>query len=283
MTKVGIVCDSTCDMGTEWIDAHELVTVPLKVTFGDETFRDWLDMSSEQFFARLARSSVLPKTSQPSPAQFLEAYERLAASGCDQIVSIHCSAALSGTYTSALIAADTAPIPVRVIDTCTASAGKALLIEAAVVARDTGADAAGVEAAVRSAMSTSHIYFALDTLDYFVKGGRAGRVAGLAVHLLKIKPVLTVTPEGTITLHKRLRGTARTIREMAEVVRAASVNTPVRIAMFHSVAPELIERLLKALDAAGARYTMLDAYQTGAVIGTYAGPRALGIAFYSVP
>lgn len=279
MSKVGIVCDSTCDMGPEWLAEHQVVMVPLKVSFGPETYDDWVDLAAERFYELLASSPALPKTSQPAPAQFQAAYESLARAGCDQIVSIHLAAALSGTYASAVLAAESSPVPVTVIDTFSVSVGMGLVLEAAIAARDAGADAMGVERAAREVMATLHVYCALDTLDYLVKGGRAGRAAALAADLLKIKPVLYFDEKGAVGLHKKVRGTRRAIAEMAAVAAAAAEGRPLRIAILHSLATDLVDRLIAALDEAGVRYSVLAVRPTGAVIGTYSGPRALGIAF----
>jgi len=187
MNRIGIVCDSTCDVGASWCEAHDVVMVPLKITFGDETFLDWIDLTTSQFYDKLRVAETLPKTSQPSPAEFAEAYSRLAAGGCSGIVSVHLSAALSGTIESANIAAGMADVPVRVVDTRSASMGVALPLIAAVEARSDGADLDGVELAATAAVDAGHTLFALDTLEYLVKGGRAGKAQGFAASMLGIK------------------------------------------------------------------------------------------------
>ncbi|MRR11081.1 DegV family EDD domain-containing protein, partial [bacterium] len=93
MSKVGIVCDSTCDLGPVWLQEHDVVMVPLKVNFGETTYLDWVDLTPNEFYAKLASSDVLPKTSQPSPADFATVYRDLIDSGCEEIVSIHLTAA----------------------------------------------------------------------------------------------------------------------------------------------------------------------------------------------
>lgn len=283
MSTVGIVCDSTCDLGPDWLAAHDVVMVPLKVLFGEDTYLDWIDLSPEAFYAKLATAPVLPKTSQPSPAEFSAVYDALAEKGCDGIVSIHLTSALSGTFESATLAAATSKVPVEVIDTRTVSAGESLVVEAAVNARLAGGDTGAVAAAARHVVETQHLFFALDTLEYLVKGGRAGKAQGLAASVLNIKPVLTFSPEGTIEPYKKVKGTKKAIAEMAERVAEDSRETPVRAAFLNSIAPALAEELRQALDDAGARYTLDHVASVGAVIGTYAGPGAVGIAYYPEP
>lgn len=279
MHRIGIVCDSTCDLGPQWLAERDVVMVPLKVTFGSETFLDYVELTPEAFYERLAKASDLPKTSQPSPADFAEVYQRLADSGCSGIVSIHLSSPLSGTIESATMAAGMVDVPVRVVDTLTVSAAEALAIDAAIGARDAGGDLDAVEAAAREVVKGARLLFALDTLDYLVKGGRAGKAQGLAAALLNIKPVLTINAEGIIEPFKKAKGMKKAIGEIATAVAEASVDAPVKMVLLHAQAPDLVEELTAAIDAAGARYEVAHVVSVGAVIGTYAGPRAIGAAF----
>jgi DegV family protein with EDD domain len=283
MTKIGIVCDSTCDLGPEWLADHDIIMVPLKVTFGTETFLDWTELTPAAFYERLAAADALPKTSQPSPADFDAVYRRLADEGCTGIVSVHLTSALSGTIESAIMAANDSPIPVRIVDTRVVSAATALVVDAAHVAREGGADLDGVEAAAQAAADNVRILFALDTLDYLVKGGRAGKAQGLAASLLNIKPVLTFNSDGIIEPFKKAKGMKKAIAEIAAQVAEASADGPVKLGLLHAQAPDLVAELRAALDTAGARYELLHTVGVGAVIGTYAGPRAIGAAFYRLP
>ena len=221
MSKVGLVTDSVCDLGPDWLKEHDVVMVPLKVNFGATTYLDWIDLTPEAFYALLASAKELPKTSQPSPADFTVVYKALADQGCTGIVSIHLTAALSGTIESALIAAKTAPIPVRVINTLTVTIGEGLALIAAIEARDAGGDADAVEAAARYVVDNSRTLFALDTLDYLVKGGRAGKAQGLAATVLNIKPVLMFNRDGIIEPYKKVKGTKKALAEIAAAVAEA--------------------------------------------------------------
>lgn len=254
MPKVGIVCDSTCDMGPRWLAENDVVMVPLKVLFGETTYLDWVDLTPEDFFEKLKAAPSLPKTSQPSPADFTAVYQSLADSGCDEIVSIHLTAALSGTHESAILAAASSPIPVRVVDTKTVSAAVALAVRAALASRAAGGDGAAVEAAARQVADTDRLLFALDTLDYLVKGGRAGKAQGLAASLLNIKPVLTFDDDGIIEPFKKVKGTKKALSEIAAQVALDSKDGRVRAAFLHSLAPHLVADLREALDKAGADY-----------------------------
>ena len=280
MGKVGIVCDSTCDLDQAYYEANDVTMVPLKVMFGQESFLDWVELLPDEFYRRLPEAAELPTTSQPSPADFTAAYERLASDGCEEIVSVHLSAPLSGTFQSATIAAETSSVPVRVVDTKVVAAATGLCLMAAVEARASGADAAAVEKAATDAASAVRIFFVLDTLEYLVKGGRAGKASGLAASLLNIKPILTFNPEGTIEPFSKVKGTAKALASLAEHVAAASKELgKLRLVVFHAVSPEMAAALTAALDLAGADYTLDSTGTVGSVIGTYAGPKAVGCAY----
>ena len=281
--RVGIVTDSTSDLPPEELASLGVIMVPLTVHFGDEHVRDWLDMTAEQFYPRLAAFDGLPTTSQPSPADFTEAYTRFAEQGVDEIVSIHLSAALSGTYESAMLAAKTSPVPVRVINGRSASQGTGLIVKAAVTARDAGGNAAAVEATALNVADECRLFFLLDTLDYLVKGGRAGKAAGLAASLLNIKPVLEVNQEGIIEPYKKVRGKAQAIAALAQHVAEESASKgTLRVALLHACCPEAAQELEDAIVAAGADVEWASHGAIGAVIGVYTGPGAIGCAYYPI-
>lgn len=280
MSRIGIVSDSTCDLGPSWCEEHDVVMVPLKVTFGDETFLDWIDLSPSRFYDKLRAAETLPKTSQPSPAEFAEAYSRLAAEGCSGIVSLHLSGAISGTIESANVAAGMVDVPVRIVDTHSASVGVALPLIAAVDARSSGADLDGVEEAATAAAGAQHTLFALDTLEYLVKGGRAGKAQGLAASMLSIKLVLMFDADGVIGPYKKVKGTKKAIQEIAAAVAGAGADGTVRVGLVRGETPEPAEELAAAIDATGAKWERVADVRVGGVIGTYVGPRVVGAAFY---
>lgn len=279
MPRIAIVTDSTCDLGPAALAARNVTMVPLKVHFGDETFSDWTDLKPADFYPRLRASVKLPTTSQPTPGEFAEVYQRLADEGAEGIVSIHLSAKLSGTYESATMAASTAPIPVRVVDTQFVSCGMDFAIDAACAVRDADGYLDGVEKAAVDAAGKTELYFVLDTLDYLVKGGRAGRAQGMAAALLNIKPVLQVTG-GVIEPFKKSKGTQKAIREMAEHVAERSRKLgPLKIVVVNAVAENLADELANAIRSAGTDIAEVSHSTIGAVIGTHVGPRAVGVGY----
>jgi DegV family protein with EDD domain len=252
--------------------------VPLKVHFGDETFCDWVDLTPATFYPKLRAAAQLPTTSQPTPGEFAEVYRRLADEGAEGIVSIHLSAKLSGTFESATMAASTAPVPVRVVDSTLVSGAIGLIVDAACVVRDADGYLDAVEKVALEASARTELFFVLDTLDYLVKGGRAGRTQGMAAALLNIKPVLQVTG-GLIEQFKKCKGTSKALREMAQHVAERSKKLgPLKIVVIHAVAESLADELGNAIRSAGTEIAEMSYDEIGSVIGTHVGPRAVGVA-----
>lgn len=283
MPKVGLVTDSTCDLEPVRLAELGVEMVPLTVHFGDEHFRDWIDLHPTEFYERLAKAAELPTTSQPSPAAFADAYKRLAEQGAEEIVVIALSAALSGTYESAVLASRDVRVQVRVIDGRSASQGTALLVMAAAEARDAGASCADIEARVNEVGRASRLFFLLDTLEYLVKGGRAGKATGLAASLLNIKPVLEVNAEGVIEPFKKVRGRQQAVAALAQHVAEDSRNRGrLRVALLHANIEGEATELEAALAAASADIEIVSRGVIGAVIGTYTGPGAVGVAYHPI-
>lgn len=283
MARVGIVTDSTCDLELAEYDRLGVSMVPLKVLFGEESFRDWVDLDPADFYVKLAASPTLPKTSQPSPADFTAAYQKLADEGCDGIVSIHLSAALSGTCASALMAAEDAPVPVHVVDTKKATQAVALVVKAACEARDEGLDAEQVAKRALDVTEKTRLFFVVDTLDNLVKGGRAGKAQGLAAALLNIKPVLEVNSDGIVAPFKKVKGRKKALAEVAaHVAEEARALGPMRLALLHACTDDCAADLRQEIEAAGAGLEVEWTGVVGAVIGTYAGPGAVGCAYYPI-
>jgi DegV family protein with EDD domain len=283
MPRVGIVTDSTCDIEPSRLAALDVEMVPLTVHFGDTHYRDWIDLTPAEFYPKLAGASALPTTSQPSPAAFAAAYAKLAQQGCAEIVVITLSSALSGTFESATLAAKDARVPIRIVDGRKASQGTGLMVLAAVEARTSGADAAAVEARAIEVAASVRLFFLLDTLEFLVKGGRAGKATGLAASLLNIKPVLEVNSDGIIEPFKKVRGRSQAVAALAQHVAEESRSRGrLRVALLHAQLEGEATEMREALATAGVDMEIVSDGVIGAVIGTYTGPGAVGVAYYPV-
>ncbi len=270
--RFAVVTDSTADLPDEWRDRYGIEVVPLKVIFGKESFRDRVDMTDEEFFRRLASSSTLPTTSAPSPGEFAEVYRKLARDH-DGCISIHIGAKLSATAEAARVGAEAVEgFKVKVVDSQTVSMPIAFLCRIA-------AESATLEeaiAAIEQRVPKCRVLALLDTLRYLEMGGRLSRAAAMIGTMLDVKPLLLVTEHAEIKPVDRVRTRSRAIPRMIEFFRSEQ---PVEhLAVMHAEAPKDAERLAADLRREfPEREIMLG--QIGCVLGTHAGPRAMGIVY----
>jgi len=266
-----VVTDSTADLPDEWRDRYAIEVVPLKVLFGKETFRDRVDMTDEQFFARLAASSSLPTTSAPSPGEFADVYTRLAQDH-DGCISIHIGEQLSATAEAARVGASSVDgFPVNVIDSQTVSMPIAFLCR---IAAQTASLAEATEA-VQRRVPRSRVLALLDTLRYVEMGGRLSRAQAMIGTMLDLKPLLLVA-DREIKSVDRVRTRSRAIPRMIEFFRT---EMPVEThAVMRAQAPGDAEQIAREL-----RRELPDMEipvgQIGCVLGTHTGPKALGLVY----
>ena len=266
-----MVTDSTSDVPDEWRERYDIEVVPLKVLFGEETFRDGVDMSNEQFFARLATSTKLPTTSAPSPGDFAEMYTRLAKDH-DGCISIHIARSLSATAESARLGAQSVEgFPVEVIDSETVSMPMAFLCRVAAEC----ATLKEAAAAVQKRIPQSRVLALLDTLRYVEMGGRVSRAQAMIGTMLDLKPLLLMV-DGEIKSLDRVRTRSRAIPRMVEYF---DKDSPVEhVGVVHAQAPDEAEQI-----AAGLRGRLpgfeVPVGQIGCVLGTHVGPKALGLVY----
>jgi fatty acid kinase fatty acid binding subunit len=266
-----VVTDSTADLPDEWRRRFEIEVVPLKVLFGEETFRDRVDMTDDEFFRRLESSTKLPTTSAPSPGEFAEVYRKLARDH-DGCISIHLGAQLSATVEAARVGAESVEgFPVRVIDSQTVTMPIAFLCR--VAAESSTLDEAAT--AVEQRVPKCRVLALLDTLRYVEMGGRVSRAQAMIGTMLDLKPLLLVA-DREIKSVDRVRTRSRAIPRMIEYFRN---ELPVeRVGVVHAQAPEEAEAI-----AAGLRKELpgqeITIGQIGCVLGTHAGPRALGLVY----
>lgn len=266
-----VVTDSTADLPDEWRARYDVEVVPLKVLFGQETFRDRVDMTDEQFFARLGASTSLPTTSAPSPGEFADVYRRLAKNH-DGCISIHIGAQLSATAEAARVGASSVEgFPVNVVDSETVSMPIAFLCR--IAAESATLDEA--TAAVKRRVPKSRVLALLDTLRYVEMGGRVSRAQAMIGTMLDLKPLLLVANK-EIKSVDRVRTRSRAIPRMVEFFRT---EMPVEtLAVMHAQAPDEAREIASQL-----RTELPDmdipVGQIGCVLGTHTGPKALGLVY----
>ena len=276
--NTAIVLDSTADFPQARERFANWRMVPLYVRFGDESRRDYVEIGPEEFYARLRTVTELPTTSQPTPGDFLAAYEELAE--YERIYSLQISATLSGTFESARTAASQLGDKVRVVDTGTASAAIAMLGFAIQRRLERGTSDDEIDALVERYKSDAELIFTVDTLEFLQKGGRIGKAAAFAGNLLHIKPILTIQG-GEVLPVKRVRGNQKAVQEFARAFTEGSRDTPnLHVGIAHADAPDR-EQTLRALVADLRPQAQIDVATTlGAVVGTHAGPGTVGFFWF---
>jgi DegV family protein with EDD domain len=272
---VRIVTDSTADLTQEQQRAAGITVVPLNVHFGDQVFRDHVDLSTDDFFRRLEAAPQLPRTSQPSVGAFEEAYRTLRQGG-DEIVSVHLSSKVSGTYNSALMAAHSVgDSAIEVVDSLSTSMALGFMaLEGAKLAR-AGRDRQAVAERMRSLVPKARVICVVDTLTYLERGGRIGKARALLGSLLNVKPILQLK-DGEVVPLGRARGRPQALSRLVELLeRDGKVS---QLAIMHGRAQADAEQLRERV---AATYPGVDIQLTeiGAVLGTHTGPGVIGFTY----
>jgi DegV family protein with EDD domain len=275
--NTAIVLDSTADFPEAPERFPNWRVVPLYVLFGDESYRDYVDLTPEKFYTRLRTAEQLPTTSQPTPGDFLTTYEEL--SGYERIYSLHLSAALSGTYQSARAAATELGDTVRVVDSESASAAIAMLGLAIQRRLDAGTTDDEIDGLIARFKEDAGLIFTVDTLEYLRRGGRIGRASAWAGQLLHVKPILTIERE-VIPL-KRVRGNQKAMQEFVSTFTSTTEDTStLKVGIAHADAPERAEQLKKMVHAERPQAEVEIVTTLGAVVGTHAGPGTVGFFWF---
>lgn len=279
---VAVVCDSSCDLPDEVLDRFGIALVPLHVLFGEEVFLDRLELPAAEFYRRLRGAGPAPTTSQPSPEQFRTAFAHARAEA-DEVVAVLLSSALSGTYASAEAArrVDGAS-DVRLVDSRSASFGVGLLALRAAELAEAGWAAADIGRELERVRAQSGMFCTVDTLEYLLRGGRVSRVQAWLGSLLDMKPILSLDRDGKVVAVGRVRGQAALLPRLIRLLDARLPPAPrrLRLAVAHADAPELADRVRRALAERYRPLEILVAPVTG-VLGAHVGPGAWGV-FYQV-
>ncbi|HEX4863178.1 MAG TPA: DegV family protein [Acidimicrobiales bacterium] len=276
MAGVRVVTDTACDLPDDIVNEFGIGLVPLRIRFGSEEFVDRVELSTKEFWARCASFDGLPETSAPSPGQFKEAFERMAAEGATGVVCVNLSSKMSATIQAARQAATEIQdrLAVRVVDSLSVTLGQGLItIEAAKRAAE-GGSLDDVAQAAETAASRMTVLGVIDTMDNLKKGGRIGGAQALLGTMLSIKPVIEVR-DGVVEPESRQRTRGKALRYLADKLREAGPVTS--MAAFGADAPDM-DSFLAAIEGMQARERILVG-DIGPVIGTHAGPGAIGLAW----
>jgi len=276
MGGVRIVTDSSCDLPNDLVTELDIDVVPLTIRFGGEELVDRRDLSPKEFWARCHSSPVLPETAAPSPGAFETAFRRATDLGADGIVCINLSSKLSATGQAAQMGARSleGQVPIRVVDSKSVTMGLGMIVVAAARMAADGKGLDDVAGLAEDLASRTRVYGALDTLENLKKGGRVGGASAFIGSMLAIKPIIEVR-DGEVEAESKQRTRSKALRYIVDKVR--SQPNLENLAVMHGDAPDLDE-FLDLLDPLVGRDNIVIG-DIGAVIGTHAGPRVIGVAF----
>jgi DegV family protein with EDD domain len=278
--NTAIVLDSTADFPDASDRFVNWRVVPLYVNFGTDSFKDGVELTAREFYERLRTSPQLPTTSQPTPGDFLAAYEELGA--YERILSIHIASNLSGTFQSAGTAAEMlGDGRVRTLDSQSASVAIAMLALAIQRRLERGTTDEEVDALVERYLAEHGLLFTVDTLEFLARGGRIGKAKAFAGQLLNVKPILSIR-DGEVLPVKRVRGNRKAFQEFVDALETNTRDEPgLRVGIAHADAPERMIELEKMVRHIRPKAQIEMETSLGAVIGAHAGPGTVGFFWFT--
>lgn len=278
MNKVVILTDSTAYVPQEYVDSLPIQVIPLSVVWEGKSYRDGIDMKVEDFYNRLAKSSILPTTSQVSVNAYQEMFKKLLDEGY-QVLTLPISSGISGSVYSAFQAKESFKNdPVEVIDTKLVSMALAFQVLTAARAAKAGASLEECKNLAIKAYDHIGVYFTVETLKYLHMGGRIGGAQRLLGTALRIKPILSIR-DGKIDAVKSAITSAKAIEAMINLVeKDVAGKIPIRLSVFHANVPELaqslLDRLVKLFNPEEAILSWVSP-----VVGSHVGPGTISIAY----
>jgi DegV family protein with EDD domain len=279
VSRIVVVTDSTASLPPKVAAERGVIVVPLQVVIGADVLDEGADGATPEMVAEALREFRPVSTSRPSPSVMLEVYERVAREGATEVVSIHLSGDMSGTFESAQLAAREASIPVTAMDTRQVGIATGYAVLAAADALDEGATAAEAAEVARARAAATTSLFYVDTLEYLRRGGRIGAAAALFGGALAVKPLLTIE-DGVVATQEKVRTATRALSRLEELAVLAADDQQVDVGVFHLASPDragqLTERLAQRLaDNLSDREVWCG--ELGAVLGAHVGPGMLAV------
>jgi DegV family protein with EDD domain len=274
VSRTVIVTDSTASLSAELCADHEIIVVPLQVVIGATSYDE--GVATPEMVAAALKEFTPVSTSRPNPAVFLEAYEQAAADGATEILSIHLSSDMSGTFESAELAARDASVPVATLDTRQVGKGTGYAVLAAAAVLASGGSLEEALSAARKRAEETVSLFYVDTLEYLRRGGRVTTAAALLGGALAVKPLLRIE-DGRVEPFEKVRTSSKALGRLEDLAVEAAGETPVEVTVAHLANPDraraLAERLAGRLDAVGE----IACDELGAVLGAHVGPGMVAV------
>lgn len=274
---VKIITDSTADIPQKRCAELGVESIPLTVRFGDQEYKDGIDLTAQQFFEMLQKSEQLPTTAQINPERFEKAFAPYAQSG-QEVVGIFLSGKLSGTYQSAVIGKNLLGAPnIHLVDSETVTFGLALLVLEAVRMRDAGYSAKQICEALEELKPRLRFYAAFDTLKYLKMGGRLSASSAFVGTMLHIKPIVSMK-DGEVISSDKKKGMRAAVQQIGEILKREKPDPGHPIVFGDTCAPQVLG-LLKETAADATDISGSETIDIGSVVGTYAGPGCAGLAY----
>ncbi len=280
--KIALVTDSTNDIPSELRDNYHIYVVPLTIVWGGKQYLDGIELTPEDFYTRLSTDPTIPTTSQPTPRDFLKAFEQARTDGAEEIVAIVISSAMSGTIGSVRTAAEGFSLPVHIVDSRSNSMSLGWQLLAAAREREKSGNALRMVEAAEKVRRNLHYHIILETMDYLFQGGRIAGAARLISGVLKIKPQIRVNHEsGSVEPGDISRTRSQAIEKLyTSFFKKVDINRPLHIAVLHNAALTDAESLAARIREEFHPAEMIISI-VSPVLGVHTGPRALAICGYS--
>lgn len=282
MQRIALVTDNACDASDSELAALGVRCVHLQVIEANGTHfpEDNTPENIEAYYDYIVSCDELPSTSMPSPLDFAELYSELALEGYTHVISMHIASAMSGTVNAARMAAESAPIPVEVIDMHTNTVAEYLFVRRIAQLRDCGLSFDELVEAAHDLEGKTSIVFMLDTLRNLVKGGRTGKAVGLAATLLKIKPMLTVDESGEVDMFAKVKTPARAVAKLVDYYKMLEEKLgPLECCFAHTRNIPGVDALRSAMIEAGINLLEVGVRPVGPVITTHVSTGCFGFAY----
>jgi DegV family protein with EDD domain len=287
LARVHVFTDSTADIPSELQEELDITVIPLKVHMDQTTYLDGVTLTDKQFYDRLKEIKQSITTSQPSPHDFLEAYQKANKAGAEEILSIHLSSALSGTYQSAVLAKgmmeEDINIKLVVVDSKSASYGIGVAVVAAARAAQAGKSLEECIQIAKYYVEHQQIYFLVDSLEYIKRGGRIGKASAAIGSLLNIKPILSISKNGELVAVDKVRGKNKAFGRIIELIKENVPAGPLSVTVIHADALEEANRWMQVIEEL-PEYQVTEKVITfiGPAVGTHTGPSTLAYVIVSL-
>lgn len=276
---IRIITDSAADYSAQEIARRQITCIPMGISFGDEQYLDGVDLTKEEFYEKLLEGKAFPKTSQPSPTTFINCFEEAKAAG-DDVIVILIAGVLSGTIQSAVLAKDMVEYDnIYIVDSQNATLGMRILVDRAVILREQGCTAQEIVEELRKLIPRIRLYAGLETLEYLYRGGRLSKGQAVLGNLVNLKPIITVTEEGSVELYGKQIGMRQAFKQIARIVEEDAPDVDYPVYFLYAYDKKNCVDFIQYLRKKGMDFGTPKMRGIGATIGSHIGTGAFGIVY----